>query len=246
MKKNSPVAAHARNGRSITSPTVRWSGRITPATSERLPFDGPCEAGRSASALEADFAPNVGLHRGARLLESRARPRVAVDHDAIARTDRQYVRSHRIELLIWHFDERHTSTNEQLAERHRHQRRIDHSEIPIDRTDDRHEVKYVAGAAPVRQRNRDEPVDAVAKERSELPNPVVVRAVPAAHRNRAFVEPHDVAALDRTGWIDAADHGNAPGEVRAFLRVGLGDPLRLPHVTQHDAARRGDGGVAHV
>ncbi len=65
----------------------------------------PREARRPSAALQADLEAIVDVHGRASLFERGARLRIAIQHHALARAQRQHITSHRVELVVRHLDE---------------------------------------------------------------------------------------------------------------------------------------------
>ena len=85
----------------------------------------------------------------------------------------------------------------------RHERRIDDGQIAINRTNDRHQVKYVADATPVRQGDGQKFVDAATEQGTELLNASIIRPIAAADRDCALVQPATSPPSNRPGgWIE--------------------------------------------
>src|SRR5438552_16349970 len=109
----------------------------------------PSKAGRPTRAFHADLITHVLGDPGAGALESAPRPRISREHDALTWTEREHVRSHRVELVFRHLDELEAEIDQALAKWNGQQRRIDDGEVTIDRADKRHQMQHVARAAPV-------------------------------------------------------------------------------------------------
>src|SRR5262245_22839601 len=98
----------------------------------------------------------------------------------------------------------------------------------------------------MRQRDDDELVDRIAENVAELADALVVRAVPAADRDRALIEPDHIAALQAPWFSDFADHRNIPDLERRPLCRRLPCPLRLAHAAEDHAAIAHDRRVTDV
>jgi len=172
--------------------------------------------------------------------------RIARQHQAGAGRQGEHVAAHRLELLVGHLDKFDPACQQRLAEGNGQQGRIDEREIVVDGAQDRHEVKDVGGAAPMRQRHHDQLIGAALQQASKLSYPLVVGAVSAADGERAAIEPDDIAALESTVAGDGAVNGHA--HLAEGRREGgrLVAPLLFAHVAQDHALVADDRGVARV
>ena len=119
-------------------------------------------------------------------------------------------------------------------------------EVGRERGVDRHQVEDIAGAAVVGQRHDDQLVDAIAEERAQLANALVVGAVAAGDGKGALVDPGDVAALNAALAGDLASDRNAPRLGGAAQRSGFGAAVGFAHRAKNEAAVADDAGVANV
>src|SRR5256712_13816581 len=76
---------------------------------------------------------------------------ITLEHDAVARRDREHVRGHGFEFFIRDLDEFEPVFLEESPERHGEQTRIDHREVIIQDADERHQVQARREALEVRQ-----------------------------------------------------------------------------------------------
>ena len=134
---------------------------------------------------------------------------------------REDIRSHAFKLVVRYLDQSHASFQQLLAERDRHERRIDDGQIAINRTNDRHQVKYVADATPVRQGDGQKLVDAATEQGTELLNASIIRPIAAA------------AAIVRSSNQATSPPSNRPG---GWIQPRIGSqasatplPARLVH-----------------
>jgi len=179
-------------------------------------------------------------------LECGARLRIACQHHALAWAEREHVGSHRRELLVGNFDETVPSLDKFFDKRHRQERGIDDREVAIDGADERHQMKHVARPAPVGKRHHDQVVDGIAQQRAKLQDACGIRAIAAADRNGAVIEPQDVASLEASWLRDLADDRNAKIAERRSLRRGLAGAETLAHPAEDDPAWGHDRCIARV
>jgi hypothetical protein len=174
------------------------------------------------------------------------RDRVALHHHAPPRPNREDVRTHAVELLIGHFDEPDPAVEQPLAERHWHQRGVDDRQIPIDGTDDRHEVEHVAGAAPVGKGDDDQFVDRIAEERAQLRDARIIRPVPPPDGDRPIVQPDDIPALEPAGRHDGPHDRDSGSAESPLLGYRLSHTRVFAHPAEDGAAVADDRRVPDV
>src|SRR3954465_14722147 len=67
---------------------------------------------------------------------------------------------------------------------------------------------------------------------AQLPNPFGIGAIAASDRQRLGVEPHRVAAFDRSGRFDTSKHRNAKTAIRLLAESNLAKAKRLARSEQ--------------
>src|SRR2546428_10839882 len=75
---------------------------------------------------------------------------ITLEHDAVARRNREHVRGHGFEFFIRDLDEFEPVFLEESPERHGEQTRVDHREVIIHGGDERHQMQARRGALEVR------------------------------------------------------------------------------------------------
>src|SRR5258705_2532605 len=98
----------------------------------------------------------------------------------------------------------------------------------------------------MRQRHDDDGVDRVGEDRSKLENAVLVGAIAVADRDRAVVQPDDVAPLEAARLGDFAGDWHAEPAERRLLGRRLARAKALAHPAEDDAPRADDGRIARV
>src|SRR5207245_2908304 len=94
--------------------------------------DGSRQAGRAAFGLEGDLLPAIRPDATPGGLEALTGDRVSFEDDAIAAPDREHVRRHRVELLVWDFHEFEPVLSERFPEWDREEAWVDDREVVID------------------------------------------------------------------------------------------------------------------
>src|SRR5262245_8597415 len=119
-------------------------------------LDRSAKTRRSAPTLHADFVALIDEHVGTGPFEEHTGSGIAGQCDAPTWRNRQDVGAKRLEFLVGHLDQRVSEVEQTVPEWHSEQRRVDNEQIVIDRAEDRHQMKDIAGPPPVRERDNDE------------------------------------------------------------------------------------------
>ena len=157
----------------------------------------------------------------------------------MAGSQRQHVATHGIEFLRRHFHEVDAARFEELDLPRRHQRRVDHRKIMVERRKAGHQVENIRAPLVVRH-VEPQYLDVGTGEFAELAQALEVRAVAHPGKQRKAVDPDKVATFHLAVASDfASDREAALFQCRAVDGRFL-PPLRLAHPGLHEATRSDD------
>src|SRR6266540_3923772 len=220
--------------------TIATESRISKCLTSSGAQDRPGQACCAAFGLQRDLPPAVHAHATPGVLEQSLRYRIALEHDAVPRRDREDVCRHRGEFLLGDLDQVKPGVFEGPPERDGEETWVHHGQVVVEEADEGHEVEARLRTSVIGERHRLDPDAHLAEDPPELAEPLRVRPEALAHRQDVVIEPEQVAALRGRGRPQPPDDGHAHLLERFADGVLFATAELLPHPQDDRALIRHD------
>ena len=157
----------------------------------------------------------------------------------------QHVASHGVELFGCNLDEPDAALLEEFDLAYRHERRIDHGEVMVERAQARHQMKDVR---PSLVMGHVEPQDfnVVASKLTQLMQALEIGAVAYTGQQCVAINPDEIATLQHSVAGDLAGNWETKVFQGRTIDRRFRAPLRLSHARLDQTAGRHDEGVVGI